>query len=86
MLDLVRSPVAQAIVFVPLLVVASVAAWQWIRSYRNHDDNDITSSDQLSLFREMKQRGELSETEFRSIKASLGAKLRDELKSSDLQD
>ena len=86
MLELLRSPVGQAIVLVTFVLMATATAWMLLQSYRNSADDDISTSDQLSLFREMRQRGQLNETEFRSIKSTLGAKLRDELKSSDHQE
>lgn len=86
MLELLRSPIAQVIVLSTFVLIATTIAWSLLRSYRNREDNDIVASDQLAIFREMRQRGQLSDTEFRSIKTTLGAKLREELKSSDHQE
>lgn len=86
MLELLRSSIAQVIVLVAFVLIAATIAWSLLKSYRNREDNDITASNQLVVFREMQQRGRLSEAEFRSIKTILGAKLREELKSSDHQE
>ena len=86
MLELLRSPTAQAVVLVLLVLIASSVAWSALQRYRNRNDNDDTASSQLTFFREMRQRGELNETEFRSIKTALGTKLREQTKSSDRQE
>ena len=86
MLELLRSPTAQAVVLVLLVLIASSVAWSALQRYRNRNDNDDAGSSQLTFFREMRQRGELNETEFRSIKTALGTKLREQTKSSDRQE
>ena len=86
MLELFRSPTAQAVVLVLFVLIASSVAWSALQRYRNRNDNDDAASSQLTFFREMRQRGELNETEFRSIKTALGTKLREQTKSSDRQE
>ena len=43
---------------------------------------ELTASDLLSNFRELHCRGELSDAEFRTIKATLAARLQQELKDN----
>ncbi len=86
MLELLRSPKAQALMLVLFVLIASSVAWYALPRYRNRIDDDDTTSNQLTFFREMRQRGELTETEFRNIKTALGTKLREQIKSSDRQE
>ena len=86
MLEFWRSPVAQGVVLVLFVLIATAVAWYFLQRYRSHNDGDDTASDHLTFFREMRQRGELSETEFRSIKTALGTKLREQIESSDPQE
>lgn len=86
MLEILRSSIAQAIVLVLFVLIASAVAWCGLRRYRNRIGDDDTASNQLTFFREMRQRGELSETEFRGIKTALGKQLREQIKSSDRQE
>ena len=76
----------QAVVLVLFVLIAATVAWYWLQRFRNHMGNEDTASNQLTFFREMRQRGELSETEFRSIKTALGTKLREQIESSDRQE
>jgi hypothetical protein len=62
--------------WVPILVVlgALIAVIVWLRvRFRDDDDPAEDSLELLSQFRELHQRGELSEDEFRSIKSRLSA-------------
>lgn len=86
MLELLRSPIAQALVLVLFVLIASSVAWHALQTYRNRIGDDDTTSNQLTFIHEMCQRGELSKTEFRSIKTALGTKLREQIKSIDRQE
>jgi uncharacterized membrane protein len=83
MLEFLRSPIVQAVVLVLFVLIAATVAWHALQRYRSRIGGDDTPSDHLTFFREMRQRGELSETEFRSIKTALGTKLREQIESSD---
>jgi len=86
MLELLRSPKAQALVLVLFVLIASSVAWYALQRYRNRSDDDDTTSNQLTFFHQLRQRDKLSKTEFRSIKTALGTKLREQIKSSDRQE
>ncbi len=86
MLELLRSPIAQALVLVLFVLIATSVAWYALQRYRNRIGDDNTTSNQLTFFHKMRQRGELSKTEFRGIKTALGTKLREQIKSTDRQE
>jgi hypothetical protein len=59
-----------AAIFALALIVA------WIRSkWRDHDDPAAGRQDLLSEYREMQQRGELSDEEFRKIKSRMASRV-----------
>lgn len=68
------------VLLVVLTVVLAVAMWvvpKLVKSLREQINGDGTApSELLTNFREMHQQGDLSDTEFRTIKTVLGAKLR----------
>ena len=81
LLEYLRSPVAQAVIWVTVLVVLIfVGAWVVLRFRGRARDDTAPTSDMLSNFREMHHGGHLDEAEFRTIKTKLGDKLRDVLK------
>lgn len=80
LLDFLRSPPAQGVIWVTVLVILStLGVWVVLRFRGRAMDDATPSSDMLSKFREMHHGGHLDESEFRTIKTMLGAKLRDEL-------
>jgi hypothetical protein len=65
------------------LVLATVLVPWLIRKTRSKTlQQELTASDLLSNFRELHCRGELSDAEFRTIKATLAARLQQELKDN----
>ncbi|HUE72818.1 MAG TPA: hypothetical protein VMP01_18175 [Pirellulaceae bacterium] len=65
-----------------LLVLLLVIAFLVVRKLRdNATGNQPRSGDMLSNFQEMKQEGDISDAEFRNIKAVLGNQLRSDVKS-----
>ena len=69
-------------------IVALVAVGVYIVSkWRDAaDDDTISTSELLSNFREMHSRGELTNEEFRTIKARLSYEIQEEIKNSDNED
>ena len=63
-----------------LIAVGSYAVSKW-RDATEDDTN--TASELLTNFREMHSRGDLTDEEFRTIKAQLSYDIREELKDSD---
>ena len=87
MVKFLASPVAQPIVWSAVLAVLLVCAYYVVLKFRDRAVGDETSaSDLLSNFRELHERGALSETEYRTIKTRLGSKLQDELKRAGEKD
>lgn len=65
-----------------LLAVVTVAAYVVTTVRRKINDNGASTSDMLDNFREMHERGVLSDREFRNIKTRLAARMRAELSSA----
>jgi len=70
--------------WITLLAVFTVAAiWKIKKIRAKAVQQEPEASQLLSKFREQRSRGELSEEEFREIKATLAVQLKEELKDSD---
>jgi hypothetical protein len=65
-----------------LLAVVTIAAYAVTSIRRKINDNGASSSEMLDNFREMHERGVLSDREFRNIKTRLAARMRAELSST----
>ena len=81
--EILSTPTAQAVVFVAIALIASFVAIYLLLSWRDRNNHKITTNDHLTEFREMHQRGMISESEFRTIKRRLGSKLREEVEPED---
>jgi uncharacterized membrane protein len=87
MQEFLRTPIASAVLWVTVLLVMLAVGYYVVRRYRDRiDDDRQTASELLTNFREMRQEGDISEMEFRTIKTVLGRKLQDELKDADGDD
>jgi uncharacterized membrane protein len=76
---LVSAP-AQAVIWTAVLLLVSAAAYYAVGSLRDRDDEDrLTANELLTNFREMHHRGDINDTEFRTIKTVLGTELQREL-------
>ena len=72
---------AQAVLWCTVLAVLLVFAYFVVLKFRDNATGDESNaSDHLSNFRELHERGELSDEEYRTIKTKLGSKLQQELK------
>ena len=75
--------VAQTVLWSAVLVLIVVLAYFVLVKLRDQSLNDREQpSDIMSNFREMHQKGEISDDEFRNIKTRLAAKLQQGLKDS----
>lgn len=80
MLDFLRGPTAQMVIWLAVLAcLISVGVYVVLRFRGRAVGNVAPTSDMLANFREMAQQGDINETEFRTIKTMLGAKLQGEL-------
>ena len=84
MQEILTTTTARAVLWVAVLMVVMAVGYYLVRRYRDRSDDDRqTASDLLTNFREMHHEGDISETEFRTIKTVLGEKLHEELKEPD---
>lgn len=80
--ELVVWIVALAVVLtVLILAVTFIKKLLW-----SDEDSGTGASTDLTFFREMKERGEISETEYRNIKATMTAKLKAEFEQRDAKE
>ena len=83
MLEFLRTPIAQAVIWLTVLTVLVVVGAYVVAKFRGRAVGAAPeASDMLSTFREMRQQGDLSEAEFRTIKTKLGATLPEQLTDS----
>ena len=83
MLEFLQTPPAQAVIWFAVLVVLCVIGAYVVLWFRNRQvKSGSSASDMLTHFRELRDEGELSQTEFRGVKSILGARLQDELDSN----
>ena len=87
MVELLEGPWYLAIILftavVALVAVGAYAVSKWRDAI---DDDTNTASELLTNFREMHSRGDLTDEEFRTIRARLSYKLQEEIKNSDNED
>lgn len=73
--------VVLSVAILAALIAMGLYIIQRVRS--NLHDARPSTSELLSKFRDLHSKGELNDEEFRTIKSTLGARLRDELKRND---
>ena len=84
MSEFLATPAAKAVIWVAILMVMMAVGYYLVRRFRDRIDEDRqTASDLLTNFREMHHEGDISDTEFRTIKTVLGQELHDDLKDPD---
>ena len=84
MQEFLTTPATKALLWVTILLIMLAVSYYVVRRFRDRtDDGGQTASDLLTNFREMRQEGDISETEFRTIKTVLGRKLQQELERAD---
>jgi uncharacterized membrane protein len=73
--------IGQVVLWSAVLAVFLVCAYYVVLKFRDRAERDESgTSDLLSNFRELHERGTLSDTEYRTIKTQLGSTLQQELK------
>ncbi len=72
MLDVLRSPTSQAVLWVSVAIVLSLIGFYVIRKVRDHNKRTDLTVDHLANFHEMRARGLLEDSEFRTIRRFLG--------------
>jgi len=85
LVDFLRTPYARLVVWLAVLAVLTVIGYYAVRRFRDGVEQAETVSDLLAKFHELRQRGHLSDAEFRTIKTTLGEKRRAELKRDSQQ-
>lgn len=84
MQEFLSTPTAKAVLWVAVLLVMLTVGYYLLRRFRDRiDDDRQTASDLLTNFREMHHEGDISATEFRTIKTVLGQKLQEEFKDAE---
>jgi uncharacterized membrane protein len=72
---------AQFAIWVSVLFALIVVAWIVVQRFRGGAASEgQTASDMLTKFQEMRQEGDISETEYRTIKSVLGEQLQRNVK------
>ena len=82
-MNILEGPVAQAVVWITIAIILGVIGFYFAQRFRDEPDLENSTSDHLSNFREMKQRGVLDDKEFRNIKTMLSDKLANQVKDTD---
>jgi uncharacterized membrane protein len=83
MVEFFSTTAAQLVIWTAGLAVLTVVAYYVVRRFRDRTgDDQPTSSELLTNFREMHREGDISDVEYRTIKTVLGARFQQELKDS----
>ena len=83
MVEFLRTPLAQLVIWTAGLTVLTVVGYYVARRFRDRTgDDQPTANDLLTNYREMHREGDISDVEYRTIKTVLGARLQQELKDS----
>jgi hypothetical protein len=77
--DVLRTHGGQLVVGLAILLILSISGMYIVLRFRDSIEQDETTSDLLTKFREMHHRGYLDEAEYRTIKTDLRGQLSDEL-------
>ena len=87
MVELLEGPWYLAIIlFAAVVALIAIGAYA-VSKWRDATDDDTNSaSELLTNFREMHSRGDLTDEEFRTIKARLSYEMQQELRNSDNKD
>ena len=81
--DLLRELSLPMIVLISLVAALAIVLGVVLRKSRGRDEEDqLPSSDLMTKFREIHDRGGLSDEEFRTIKTKLASELKAELKDT----
>lgn len=71
-LEFLRTPTAQAVIWCTILIWLVIAGYYLVQQCRRYVQGDVPpSGEHLSTFRKIYEEGELSDTEFRTIRTVL---------------
>ena len=80
MLKFLTTTEAQAVLYVAALLILMTMGCYIVLRFRDRTDEDqLKANELLTNFREIHQQGDINDTEYRTIKTTLGVKLQDEL-------
>ncbi len=80
MLKFLTTTEAQAVLYVSALLVLMTIGYYIVLRFRDRTDEDqLTANELLTNFREIHQQGDINDTEYRTIKTTLGEQLQEEL-------
>ncbi len=80
MLKFLTATETQAVLSVAALLILMTIGCYIVLRFRDRTDEDhLQANEQLTNFREIHHKGDISDTEYRTIKTTLGEKLQDEL-------
>jgi uncharacterized membrane protein len=81
--DFLKTPAAQVVLGVAVVaILVAVGIYVVYRARSRFGEDGLTANELLTNFRELHSRGELSDGEYRTIKATLSARLQEELRDS----
>ena len=84
MTEFLTSPESRAVMlFAAIAAMVVIGAYVASKWRGTTDEDNVGTSELLTNFREMHSKGELTDEEFRTIKAKLSIKLKEELRDSD---
>ena len=84
MREFLSTTTAQAVIWGSVLLILLIAGAYAVKFFRDRDAKSQGSvSEMLSGFRELQEKGDLSQAEFRHIKSLLGTRLQAETRSKD---
>ena len=84
MSDILTTPANRIVLSLAILIILIVFARYVLRNFRGRIDEDIPGvDDHLDNFREIRSKGDISESEFRNIKTVLGEQRHQETADSD---
>ncbi len=84
MKDFLLTTPAQLVIWTTVLLVLVTVGWYLVGRFRDNDDDDrLTANELLTNFKELHHQGDIDESEYRTIKTALGAKLQKELEDTE---
>ena len=84
MLEVLTTPSGRAVIWVTVFLIVSIVGWYVVLRFRDiSGDDNPTTNELLTNFRELQQEGDISEQEYRTIKTALRPDIERELNVSD---
>ena len=86
MAEFLDSHVVRFVILMTVIGMLSAVGWYIVSKFRGGSDQGrLSSSEMLTNLREMRQQGDVTEEEFRTIKSQLSARLKDEFNNNKQQ-